>query len=94
MLDVARREDDVRKVCNIYMAELITSLIQMLVDEDRLIALDEYTFLLTALRQYSGPSKRIANMLVLQVSAQARMHLLDSARVRVLAVPGWIGVGG
>ena len=50
------------------MAELITSLIQMLVDEDRLIALDEYTFLLTALRQFSGPAKRIANLLVLQAT--------------------------
>lgn len=130
------REHDVRKVCDLYMAELITSLVQMLVDEDRLKALasstapsyhplftrslgrcasltwlcpasltngadlltyewrgklwswhvskllsqcnfwykirflaqDEYTFLLTALRQYSGASKRIANQLVLQAT--------------------------
>lgn len=37
------REHDVRKVCDLYMAELITSLIQMLVDEDRLKALASST---------------------------------------------------
>lgn len=57
----------VAKRCDDHLADMVGGLLKMLSEEEDLLLLDEYTFLLTGLRYATG-SKRAANLMILEAT--------------------------